>query len=93
MTELTLKVDDDIAMKFKKISEQKFHGDETLAFKFALKHLLDEEDQEMLRFEQIVEQIQEEIKNAGGISDKEIDTLIAAYRQQKGARGKSFNLD
>jgi len=32
MTELTLKVDDHIALKFKQISTQKFHGNETLAF-------------------------------------------------------------
>ncbi|MBC8180503.1 hypothetical protein H8E88_05195 [candidate division KSB1 bacterium] len=88
MTELTLKVDDDIALKFKEISEQKFHGDETVAFKFALKHLLVEEDRDMFRFEQIFEQIQDEIKSAGRVTDKEIDTLIAAYRQKKKARGK-----
>ena len=88
MTELTLQVDDDIAVKFKQISKQKFHGDETLAFEFALKHLLSKEDQEMLRFEQIFEQMQDEIETAGGITDKEIDTLIAAYRQKKRAKGK-----
>jgi hypothetical protein len=88
MTELTLKVDDHIALKFKQISMQKFHGDETLAFEFALKHLLSEEDQEMLRFEQIFEQIQDEIETAGGITDEEIDSLIAAYRHRKRLRGK-----
>jgi len=88
MTELTLKVDDHIALKFKQISRQKFHGDETLAFEFALKHLLSDEDRGMLRFEQIFEQIQDEIETAGGITDEEIDSLIAAYRQKKGARRK-----
>jgi hypothetical protein len=33
-------------------------------------------------------QIQDEIENAGGITNKEIDTLIAAYCQKKRARGK-----
>lgn len=88
MTELTLKVDDHIALKFKQISTQKFHGNETLAFEFALKHLLSDEERGMLRFEQIFEQIQDEIETAGGITDEEIDSLIAAYRQKKGARRK-----
>jgi len=87
MTELTLKVDDHIASKFKQISMQKFHGDETLAFKFALKHLLSDEERGMLRFEHIFEQIQDEIEKGGGITEKEIDTLIAAYRQKKRIRG------
>ncbi len=88
MTELTLKVDDALAIRFKEISEKKFHGDETLAFEYALKHLLSEGDREMLRLEQIVEQIQDEIENAGGVTEKEIDSFIAAYRQKKRARGK-----
>ena len=88
MTELTLKVDDNIAYKFKQISEQKFHGNETLAFEFALKHLLSDEERGMLRFEQIFEQIQDEIETAGGIIDEEIDSLIVAYRQKKRTRGK-----
>ncbi len=88
MTELVLKVADDIAERFKKVSLQKFHGDETLAFEFAVKHLLSDEERGMLRFEQIFEQIQDEIEKGGGITEKEIDTLIAAYRQNKGARRK-----
>ncbi len=88
MTELVLKVADDIAEQFKKVSLQKFHGDETLAFEFALKHLLSDEERGMLRFEQIFEQIQDEIEKGGGITEKEIDTLIAAYRQKKRIRGQ-----
>jgi len=88
MTELVLKVADDIAARFKKVSLQKFHGDETLAFEFALKNLLSIEEQEMLRLEQIVDQIQEEIETAGGMTDKEIDAFIAAYRLNKRSRGK-----
>jgi hypothetical protein len=83
MTELTLQVDEQIASKFRQISQQKFHGDETLAFEFALKHLLAEEDWGMFRFEQIYKQIQDEIETAGGITDQEIDALIVAFRQQK----------
>lgn len=86
MTELIFKVDDDLAERFKEISLQKFHGDETLAFEYALKSLLSEEDREMLRLEQIVEQIQAEIETAGGVTEKEIDDYIAAYRHKKTAR-------
>jgi hypothetical protein len=88
MTELTLKVDDHIASKFKQISMQKFHGDETLAFESAVKHLLSMEEQEMIRLEQIVDQIQDEIETAGGITDQEIDALIAAYRLKKRSQRK-----
>lgn len=88
MTELILKVADNIAERFKKVSLQKFHGDETLAFEVALKNLLSTEEQEMLRQEQIVDQIQNEIEIGGGVTEKEIDDLIAAYRLDKRARGE-----
>lgn len=87
MTELVLKVADDIAERFNKVSLQKFHGDETLAFEVALKHLLSIEEQQMLRLEQIVDQIQGEIETSGGVTDKEIDAFIASYRLNKQLRG------
>lgn len=83
MTELVLKVADNIAKQFRKVAVQKFHGDETLAFESAVKHLLSMEDQEMIRLEQIVDQIQDEIETAGGITEQEIEVLIAAYRLKK----------
>jgi hypothetical protein len=90
MTELVFKVEDSLAEKFKEISLQKFKGDEALAFEFALKSLLSKDDLDMLRFEQIVEQIQEEVEANGGITEEEIDAQIAAYRRQKHARGKEL---
>lgn len=87
MTELVIKVADDIAERFKKISSQKFHGDETLAFEYALKNILAKEDQEMIRLEQIVTQIQEQIRSAGGITDQDIDAFITAYRLKKTGTG------
>ncbi len=90
MTELVLKVDDILAEKFKKISLQRFEGDEALTFEFALKSLLSNDDLDMIRFEQIVEQIQDDIEAAGGMTDKEIDACIATYRKEKRARGKEL---
>lgn len=90
MTELVLKVDDDLAARFKKVSLQKFQGDDTLAFEFALKSLLSDEDLEMLRLEQMVKNIQDEIETSGGITEEEIDAYIAAYRREKSARGKEL---
>jgi len=87
MTELVLKVDNNLAERFKKISLQKFQGDESLAFEQALKSLLSEDELDMIRLEQIVEQIQNEIKNAGGVTAKEIDAYIAAYRHNKRRNG------
>jgi len=88
MIELNLKVDDILAEKFKEISLQKFQGDEELAFECALKALLSKDDLDMLRLEQIIDQIQDDIEAAGGMTDKEIDAYIAASRRQKRARGK-----
>lgn len=88
MTKITLKIDDDLAARFKDIASKKFDGDDTLAFEHALKCLLSEENREMLRLEQIVEQIQDEIETAGGVTEKEIDAYIAAYRHKKKTRGK-----
>jgi hypothetical protein len=87
MTELVLKVDKNLAERFKKISLQKFQGDESLAFELALKSLLSEDELDMIRLEQIVEQIQDEIKNTGGVKAKEIDAYIAAYRRNKRMSG------
>jgi hypothetical protein len=83
VTELVLKVEDGLAEKFKEISLQKFKGDDALTFEVAFKQLLSKDDLEMLRLEQIVEQIQDEIEAKGGITDEEIDAHIAAYRRQK----------
>jgi hypothetical protein len=90
MTELVLKVDDIIAEKFKEVSLQRFEGDEALTFEIALKSLLSNDDLDLVRFEQIVGQIQDDIKAAGGMTDKEIDACIATYRKEKRARGKEL---
>jgi len=86
MTELVFKIEDSLAQKFKEISLQKFQGDEALAFELALKSLLSKDELDMLRFEQIVEQIEDEVEANGGITEEEIDAHIAAYRRQKRMR-------
>ena len=90
MTELVLKVDTNLAERFKKISLQKFQGDDSLAFEQALKSLLAEDELDMIRLEQIVEQIQDEIKQAGGVTAKEIDAYIAAHRRHKSRNGENL---
>ncbi len=86
MTELVLKVDDSIAARFKQISSRKFQGNDVLAFEHALKSILSEEERDL---EQIIEQIQDEIEAAGGMTDEEIDAYITAYRRQKRAEEKA----
>ena len=88
MTQLVIKVTDNIAARFKETSSKKFQGDDTLAFETAVKYLLSEEDRQMLRFEQIVKQIQDEIEEAGGVTDVDIDAYINAYRKKKASKGK-----
>jgi len=88
MHKIALKLDKDLVARFKDISLREFHGDDSLAFEHALKYLLSEEDREMFRLEQVVKQIQDEIVTAGGVTGKEIDAYIAAYRSQKKARGQ-----
>ncbi|MDZ7291953.1 MAG: hypothetical protein ONB44_17065 [candidate division KSB1 bacterium] len=85
MTELVLKVDDSLAARFKEISLQKFRGDDVLAFECALKSLLSEEERDLFHLEQIIEQIQDDIERAGGMTDKEIDAYISTFRQKKRA--------
>ena len=87
MTELVFKVDDELAEMFKKISLQKFDGDETIAFEYALKSLISDEGKNLVRLEKIVEQLQEEIERSGGVTEKKIDEYIAAYRREKRAQG------
>jgi len=90
MTELVLKIDENLAAKFREVSLQRFEGDDALTFELALKTLLSNDELDMLRFEQIVEQIQDDIEAAGGMTDKEIDACIATYRKEKRARGKEL---
>ncbi len=90
MTELVLQVEDGLAEKFKEFSLQKFKGDDALTFDFAIKSLLSKDDLDMLRFEQIVEQIQDDIEAAGGMTDEEIDACIATYRRQKRAQEREL---
>lgn len=87
MTQLVIKVNDNLAARFKEISSKKFQGDDTLAFETAVKYLLSEEDRHMLRFEQIVKQIQDEIEEAGSVTDTDIDAYINAYRKKKALKG------
>jgi hypothetical protein len=90
MTELKLKVDDIIAEKFKEVSLQRFEGDDALTFEIALKSRLSNDELDLVRFEQIVGQIQDDIEAAGGMTEKEIDAYIATYRKEKRARGKEL---
>ncbi len=83
MTELTIKVDDSLALRFKEIAAKKFRGNDSLAFEHALKSLLSDDERDLVRLEQIVHQIQDEIKKTGGVTGKEIDAYIAAYRLRK----------
>jgi len=87
MTELLINVDDNLAERFKEVSRQKFQGNDTLAFEHAVKSILDKPELEMLQLEQIFTQIQDEIENSGGITDKEIDAYIASYRRNKRTEG------
>ncbi|MCH7673841.1 hypothetical protein IH879_02680 [candidate division KSB1 bacterium] len=84
MTQLSFKIEDALAARFKDLCSRKFNGDDALAFETALKYLLSNEDRRILHFEQIVEQIQDEIDTAGGgLTEKQIDDYIAAYRRKR----------
>jgi len=83
MTQLSFKIEDALAAKFKELCSRKFNGDDALAFETALKYLLSNEDRRMLHFEQIVEQIQDEVETAGGLTEQQIDDYIAAYRRKR----------
>lgn len=84
MTEIVIKIKDDLAKFFKEVSQKKFHGDDTQAFEHALKLLLSREEKQMHRFQKIMEQIHDEIDTAGGISESEIDSYISEHRQKHG---------
>ncbi len=90
MTELILKVEDGVASSFKEISQQRFHGNDTLTLKSALQFLQMNADKEMSYLEQIVEQIQSEIDANGGITSKEIEACIEGYRHEQGSKGKTY---
>ena len=83
MTQLSFKIEDALAARFKDLCSRKFNGDDALAFETALKYLLSNEDRRILHFEQIVEQIQDEIETSGGPTEKQIDDYITTYRRKR----------
>lgn len=83
MTEVILKVNEEVAKRFREISRKRFHGDEALAFEQAVELLFANEGQNLPGLEEIVSQIQDEIEAAGGVNNKDIDAYIKAYRRKK----------
>jgi hypothetical protein len=84
VTELVIKTEPHILDRFKSLSQELYHGDETKAFSEAALALLSlHTKRDMTRLEAIVEKIRADIESRGGLTDAQIDRLVRESRKRR----------
>lgn len=84
MTELLIKVEPESAREFKANTQKAFNGNDGLAFQRAVQFLrLLENDEHFERFWKVADRLHKQVKEAGGLSAKEIDRLVREARTKK----------
>ncbi len=84
MTEPLIKVEPESAQEFKAITQKVFQGNDSLAFQRAVQflRLLDDENH-FERFWEVADRIRKQVREAGGLSAKEIDRLVLESRARR----------
>jgi hypothetical protein len=84
MAELVLKIDDGIASRLSKLAHENYDGDQNAAVSDALLLLFFQPiRKERRQLARLIDEICGQVKAAGGVTEKDIDRLIAEYRQDK----------
>jgi len=87
MTEIVIKIDDQIASRLSKIAEEEYAGDRNAVVSDALLLLfLQPIPGNRREIAKLIYEIRTQVQSAGGITENEIDYLIRQYRTQKRAR-------
>lgn len=87
MTELVLKVDDQIASHLSKIAQEEYGGDQNAVISDALLQLfLQPIRKDRRELAKLIYEIRTQVHSVGGVTDKEIDNLIKQYRKKKSSR-------
>jgi hypothetical protein len=86
MAEMALKIEDHLAVRLSKVAREYYDGDQSAAIADALVLLfLQPIRKDRRRLARLIDEIRDQVHAAGGVTEKEIDRLIAEYRQSKRA--------
>ncbi len=86
VAELTLKLDDQLATRLSSVAREHYEGDPNVVVSDALCLLfLQPIRKERRRVAKVIDEIRTHAQAAGGITEKEIDQAVAAYRQRNKA--------
>ena len=84
MAELILKIEDSVASRLSKVAHEHYDGDQNAAVSEALLLLFFQPiRKERQRLARLIDEIRGQVKAAGGVTEKDVDRLIAEYRQNK----------
>lgn len=84
MTELVIKTESQIKDKFKLLSQELYHGDETKAFHEAVLALISlQQRRDPSRLKALIDKLQSDITSRGGLSDAQIDKLVRESRKRR----------
>ena len=83
MSELVLKLDDQIATRLSMVAQEQYDGDQNAVVTDALRLLfLQPIRKDRRKIAQLIDEIRAEVQAAGGVTEKEIDQRIKEYRRQ-----------
>lgn len=86
MSELVLKLDDQLASRLSIIAQEHYDGDQNAVVTDALRLLfLQPIRKDRRKIAHLIDEVRAEVQAAGGVTENEIDQLIKEYRQQKRA--------
>ncbi len=86
MSELVLKLDDQLALRLSLVAQEQYDGDSNAVVSDALRLLfLQPIRKDRRKIARLIDEMRAEAQAAGGVTEKEIDHLIKEYRQQKRA--------
>jgi len=86
MSELVLKLDDQLATRLSILAQEHYDGDPNAVVSDALRLLfLQPIRKDRRKIVRLIDEIRAQVQAAGGVTEKKIDHLIREYRQQKGA--------
>ncbi|MGH7597143.1 MAG: hypothetical protein ACREOI_12375 [bacterium] len=86
MTELVIKTEPEILDRFKTLSQELYHGDETKTFTEAVLALISfQQKRDPSRLQALVDKIRADIESRGGLSSAQIDKLVRESRKRRRA--------